>query len=235
MNEVDQNLHRLERARRRNGWQWLAVAIVLAVLVGVGLFALGTADGARDDVKGLNATLSQQAVRVQNLEEALSAQRAQFQACKDKYPGSAGCTTPVAPAPGQVGPQGVPGFQGNPGNQGIQGPRGLQGPPGLQGPQGLDGRPGLDGGTGPQGHPGDAGSPGPNGASGAPGDLGPQGPQGDQGPKGDTGDQGPSGKDAPAITGFSFGSDPTDCKLIVTLSDGSSYVTPAPPVFCAST
>ena len=186
--EVEKNVRHLRDERRGLGRWLLALGLACAILTGGVWFAVSDAHDAHSEVTGIKAAAAERDVRIENLERSLAAQRAQFQACKDKQPGTKGCTTPVAPSPGEIGPQGVQGIQGTegpPGPEGPQGPQGLQGVPGPDGPAGHMGQPGQ---------PGDAGSPGPSGAPGSTGDVGPQGPQGEQGPPGPPGADGKDGQ-----------------------------------------
>lgn len=138
---------------------------------------------------------------------ALTQQRDQFTACKDKPATTRGCTTPVAAEPSVIvkqGSQGLPGLPGLPGSAGVQGLPGPQGPVGPQGPQGPPGA------VGKAGLPGD--SPaclleparciGATGAQGPKGDTGPEGSQGPAGAEGKPGADGKNGTDgAPGLPG----------------------------------
>ena len=126
--------------------------------------------------------------------------------------------------------------------------KGPQGPAGKQGPAGPEGKQGKDGAVGPKGETGPANTlkigtvtngseagatitgTAPNQTlnlvlpKGDKGDTGAQGPQGETGPVGATGPAGPQGDkgaNAPVITGFAIR--PEDYRMIVTLSDGSTY------------
>jgi hypothetical protein len=122
----------------------------------------------------------------------------------------------------------------------IQGPKGERGERGFTGEQGDPGMPGRDGDdapivAGPQGTTGATGSTGQTGATGEPGKEGPEGPQGppgQQGPQGERGADGQPGEPAPEITGFAFQGGPTDCELVITMSNETSYRLPAPGAFC---
>lgn len=141
-----------------------------------------------------------------SLATALSQQRDQFTACKDKPATATGCTTPVAAEPSVIVKQGspLPGLPGLPGAIGPQGPQGPTGPQGPQGPPGAAGKtgpppgcallstacigatgtaglPGKDGRDGLDGKDGAAGTAGKDGADGLPGKDGAQGPMGVQG------------------------------------------------------
>ena len=176
-------------------WYLPAVAVVL-VLLGVATLAYtwvtdDRLDSAQNKIEGLEAGRETSTDRIDNLEAALVAQRAQFRRCRrvtaaqDPY-----CRQPVAPAPGQIGPPGPPGIQG------------IQGPPGI---------PGL---TGPQGPVGATGAQGPAGIPGSPGAPGATGPQGLQGPPG------PAGKDAPRIASFTCTDTAEGVVLRIVFEDG---------------
>jgi len=227
--QTDEAVDALNRRERRRGLAWLGVGVVMALLtVGVGV-AVNDADDAKDETKAIRSEAAERDTKIDNLEKALEAQRAQFEACRDKDANAPGCKEPVAPSPSQIGPQGIQGIQGIPGEQGAQGPQGLQGVPGE------DGEPGP---IGPRGLRGLIGAIGPAGLNGSDGATGPAGAQGPAGPKGDTGAQGPAGpagpagQDAPRITAVNIAGDPSNCALIITLSNEVSYSTPIPPQFC---
>jgi hypothetical protein len=199
-NEVDVAVHKIAAKRKRDGFAWLLVSVVLALLVaGMGA-ALRDAHDAKGDVAAIKSGAQTDHIQIKNLKKSLSAQRAQFQACKGKKAGSPGCTIPISPPAGKIGPQGVQGMQGiagPPGPIGPQGPQGLQGVPGADGKNGahgIQGDPGPAGDPGPPGTPGDTGPQGPEGPTGAKGDTGPAGPKGDTGPTGPKGDTGPEPK-----------------------------------------
>lgn len=200
----------VESARKRRGVGYIGIALVLAVLTGSVGIAVNEADTANDEVTAVRDEATERDVRIKNLEKALNAQRAQFEACKNKSANSPGCTTPVAPAATDIGPQGVQGLQGIPGPRGPQGPQGPQGLQGLQGVQGVPGLDGDDGTNGSKGRPGIAGSDGTDGVNGQPGatgskgDTGVQGPEGPRGPEGQIGPQGPPGTDAEPPETFTF-------------------------------
>lgn len=163
----------------------------------------------------LVTVVMQQAGAISRLSGALTGQRDQFVACKDKPATATGCTTPVAAEPAVVVKQGKTGLQGvggPPGPQGVQGPAGPagpRGPVGKTGPPpgcallstacvGVSGPPGPAGPQGPGGKPGaDSTVPGPEGQQGRPGAdstvPGPEGPAGPAGPGGPQGVQGPQG------------------------------------------
>lgn len=110
---------------------------------------------------------------------------------------------------GDKGDRGEKGDKGDKGDRGSDGATvtGPPGVPGATGDRGMNGNPGIDGKT----------------VVGPPGPEGPQGPKGDTGEKGDKGDRGADGEPAPRITDINTNHDPTNCMLIVTLSDGSTY------------
>lgn len=194
--EVEKNVKHLRDERRGLGRWLVALGVACAILTGGVWFAVNDAHDAHSEVTGIEADAQQRDVRIKNLERSLAAQRAQFLACKHKKASDPGCNTPVASAPGEIGPQGVQGLQGPsgpPGPAGPQGPQGLQGVPGLNGRNGDKGDTGQPGPTGLTGTPGDAGAPGPQGTTGDTGPAGPAGPAGPQGEKGDKGDTGPAG------------------------------------------
>lgn len=185
----------INKAQKRRGVWYILGAFLGAAIIIVALMAMNDADRAREDVSKLKATADVNVTRLGNLEQALEAQRAQFEACKNKKSTTAGCDEPVAPAPGNIGPQGTQGIQGIPGPIGPPGPQGV---PGIQGVPGTDGRdgeagqpgangegipgaPGADGAPGPAGPPGTAGKDGQNGKDGQPGPVGPTGPPGPAG------------------------------------------------------
>lgn len=182
----------VESARRRRGIGYILMSTVLAVLTGSVAFAVRDASSARDDVTAIEQSASKTDERIGGLEQALEAQRAQFQACKNRKPGSVGCKEPVAPPAENIGPQGVQGIQGPPGEDGKDGKDGKDGEQGLQGPQGLQGVPGEDG---TDGSSGTAGSDGESiqGPAGPPGPAGPAGPPGKDGKDGAAGPPGPEG------------------------------------------
>ena len=149
---------------------------ILTVLALLGVIWLGTWSwqvNAEQD-RGIDARAKRLAaveLGGKNLSTALDKQRAQFLACADAKPGTAGCNFPVAPPAKEVAPQIVTGPIGP---QGYQGPQGVKGDIGLTGVNGLAGTNGT-GTNGTDGAPGPAGAkgePGPAGASGAPGAAG---------------------------------------------------------------
>lgn len=222
----EETLRALDAERRRRGYGSLILAAVIAILTVAVWFAFDAADNARDTAAAIRSASVDRDTRIDNLETALDAQRQQFEACRGEKANAPGCSEPVAPSPGQIGPQGIPGIQGIPGEQGPQGIPGLQGPPG---PRGAKGEKGDKGDTGLQGAAGAAGAIGAIGPVGPKGDTGPVGPMGPVGPKGEAG---PPGKDAPTIVSFAFSGGPTDCRLVVTLSDDQTYGTDVPGQFC---
>lgn len=121
----------------------------------------------------------------------------------------------------------------------LKGDKGEQGDPGMTGPKGEKGDPApLI--PGPQGAPGAVGPAGQTGGTGPAGKDGPEGKQGPPGAKGDKGDTGPRGADgqpgepAPQISTFDFAGGPTDCQLVVGMSDGTTYRVSVPGAFCVS-
>jgi hypothetical protein len=151
------------------------------------------------------------------LVSALTQQRDQFTACKDKPASARGCTTPVAAEPsvivkqegrGPIGLTGSVGAAGAVGPTGPVGPAGPTGPAGPAGPAGATGKPGPPpgcallstactgavGATGATGAKGDPGEKGDTGAQGEKGDPGADGSPGPAGPAGATGADGATGK-----------------------------------------
>ena len=233
MSEVETVVADIARDRRRNGAVLLVLGVVLAVLTGAVWFAFSEANTANNAAKESRDDTTAATVRIDSLEKALNAQRAQFEACKDKRPGARGCTKPVTPPAKNVGPQGVQGIQGI---QGVQGPQGLQGIRGLRGLRGFTGAPGEDG-QSIKGDKGDTGATGNTGSAGPPGPPGPTG-TGEKGDKGDTGDTGPAGppgpagQDAPVITEVVIAGQPNDCQLLITMSNSQVFNVPLPAQFC---
>lgn len=195
---TDNPIDVMNAAGRRRGLWYILVAIILAILTVAVFLAVRDADRAKEDVEAIKESRIEDNIRVENLEKALDAQRAQFEACKDKRRNAPGCTKAVAPSSGNVGPQGIPGLQGPPGVTGLQGPQGLQGVPGRDGRQGRPGPPGADG------QPGGAGMNGTDGLNGSDGADGAPGPAGPPGPKGETGTTGPPGPAGESAYPFSF-------------------------------
>lgn len=164
------------RSSRLNGFAYVALGVVLALLVGSLWFALDARDNARQANAALRAQFTY-CTQPDHVDDAVCAEPT------DGEPGQPG-------APGDQGPVGEPGSEGPQGSTGPAGPTGVQGPRGkpgrdstVPGPIGLAGTPGDDGqdAVGPQGQPGPAGPKGDPGAKGDPGDTGPQGPEGPAG------------------------------------------------------
>lgn len=190
----------VNRSQRRRGVWYIVMALVMAALTFGVWLAFSEADQTSEQLQEVRANNQQRDLQIQNLQTSLDAQIAQFEACKDKEPGTPGCISAVSPDASQVGPQGVQGLQGIPGPIGPAGP---------QGPQGLQGVPGVDGEDGQNGADG-ATIAGPTGATGTQGDTGATGPQGDTGPAGPPGPTGPPGatgamgEQGPPPESFSF-------------------------------
>lgn len=180
--DLEQFVHDVKRGDRRTGWMLLAIALVLAGVLGVMLWLIHEADTAKDDRDALAS--------------ALSAQRNQFTYCSQKINiDKPRCAEPVSKPPDAItGPQGEPGTQGQTGPTGRQGP---PGPPGADGKQGVSGDPGATGGSGTAGADGATGSQGPAGEKGEKGEPGSQGPQGE---KGDPGPTCPPGSHSETVT-----------------------------------
>lgn len=213
-NEIEERVDALGRERKRRGWGLIALAIVLVALMGA-IWSLAREMDTQNVKSEQKATIRD--ARIDNLEKALSAQRAQFEACKDKKANTPGCTEPIAPAPGNVGPQGIQGVQGPAGIQGLQGVPGQTGPKGDTGSTGETGASGVNGATGPTGEKGATGTAGTNGEDGATGPAGANGEPGPKGEKGEPGEQGPTGPQGPVGP---QGSMPDSWTMIV---DGITY------------
>jgi hypothetical protein len=220
MTETDRVVAKLHRKQRRSAALWLVVAFVLAFLTLGIAYSLN-----RIHILESNERVSNS--RMTALESALTSQRLQFKACRHVGPNAPGCKSPVAPPVSSIpGPKGDSGFNGLPG---PPGPQGADGPAGNPGRNGANGSPG---GPGSPGLPGESGSPGQTGLNGDPGLPGPPGASGSPGAQGDPGLPGDPGKDAPVITGFSFVGADINCRLHVSLSDGTAYDVPVSPTFC---
>jgi hypothetical protein len=181
------------------------------------------------------------------LTSALTQQRDQFTACKDKPATARGCTTPVAAEPSVVVKQGRRGLTGASGVQGPAGPAGPVGPAGprgVQGPIGKTGPPpgcallstacvgaaGIRGPAGPEGKAGPAGpegAQGPAGTDGKEGPAGPAGPEGKQGPQGETGGQGPQGVSTSSSDCVDDDT-PAGSHWLITYSNGTQETSPGP-------
>jgi hypothetical protein len=187
----------------------------------------------------LGATAYQQSAAITRLSGALTGQRDQFNACKDKPASTRGCTEPVAAEPSMIVKQGGRGPVGLTGDAGPVGPQGPAGPAGPQGPPGATGKPGpppgcallstagvgVAGPQGPQGPQGPAGPAGPQGVQGkdgATGPAGPAGPEGQQGLQGELGAQGARG------VGISSSRCQEDGTWLITYSDGTQETSPGP-------
>jgi hypothetical protein len=174
-------------------------------------------------------TLSSQNQAITTLSEALTAQRQQFENCRNEE-AKGECADPISPDPealigdaGPAGPIGPIGPEGPPGPQGPKGDPGPQGIPGVRGADGLLGAPGntgATGATGARGETGPAGAPGPAGPVGAPG---PQGEVGPAGPAGPAGPQGPAGPAGPQGRGI-FSLECENGNLVVYYTDTTSSV-----------
>jgi hypothetical protein len=208
--ETDAAVHRYEKERKQRGLFMLSIALILALLVGGGLYLKGELDSAEKQNQRRDSKISV-------LEANLDAQRQQFENCKDVSSKVEGCDEPVAPAPENIpGPQGIPGLQG------IPGPEGPIGPQGIQGIQGIVGKAGPPGPKGDKGDLGDTGAVGNEGSTGEPGPAGPQGEAGPAGPAGADGAAGPPGPTCP---------DGYEATEVVLLTDGG----PTPAVVCTQT
>lgn len=154
----------MRRFEGRRRLQWLAFALVAAVVVAVGVAyaAVPDANGvinacyrkSNDDEKG-QLRIVDRAGDCKKNEQALSWN--------------------------QVGPRGPKGDTGDTGPRGATGATGAQGPAGPTGPQGPAGPTGAAGADGAQGPAGPAGAAGADGATGPAGPTGPQGPAGPAG------------------------------------------------------
>lgn len=194
MTEPEQVLDEANKGARRTGLVLLALAVVVALLLGALWFVA-------HDQAGLERTVRRNQSDVAALKSALKAQREQFDYCTQ--PGRKDqryCQEPVAEKPeaitGPAGPQGIPGLPGPPGPPGPSGVDGRDGRDGADGPPGPPGPRGATGANG-VGEPGPEGSPGVPGASGAPGADGKDGKDGPPGPPGPPGPQGPAGPPGP--------------------------------------
>lgn len=187
------------------------------------------------------------------LASALSQQRAQFTACKDKPATARGCTTPVAAEPSVIvkaGSRGLPGLPGATGGTGPQGPQGPAGPAGPVGPAGPQGPPGAAGKTGPppgcallasacigasgpagpKGDKGDPGEAGAKGDKGDPGEVGAKGEKGDQGERGQQGEIGAQGLQGNSVSSTQCITDDTatGSHWLITYKDGAQETSPGP-------
>lgn len=188
--EVEQVVAAHQRAVKRRGLGWIAVALGFALLTGGIAVAIDNANEAKDSFSEVQSKAEARDTKIANLEAALNAQRDQFEACKDQKSNFPGCSQPVAPPAERVGPQGIQGVQGI---QGIPGPRGPSCIEELGYPK-CRGEKGDTGGTGATGSQGNTGQ---TGATGEKGEKGDKGDKGEKGDKGDTGDQGPVGPAGP--------------------------------------
>jgi len=213
---------------------FVRIFVIALLIVAVALFIwvsiLVVAASHRAD--HATSTVQTTARRVENLTNALSAQRQQFVECtRWRHTGARptrrnpACQSPVSPPAHAIGPTGATGASGAIGPQGPQGPQGVPGLPGRPGPRGEPGGDGTDGtagrpgtsvtgapgATGPAGKPGADGAPGPKGDPGPPGPAGADGKPGADGAPGAKGDPGPAGP-AGYPDAFSF-----------TGPDGTSY------------
>lgn len=235
--EVEEHIAHIDQDRRRRAWGVIALGVILGVVTGVAAFALYSADTAHDDVKEIKADGVSRENRVDSLESALNAQRAQFEACKDQKATEPGCSEPVAPPAGDIGPQGLQGLQGLPGPAGKNGSNGANGSNGQDGSNGAAGANGNIGTSGTNGEPGkdgEPGSPGADGKAGTDGTPGAQGPAGPAGPEGPTGPAGADGTNAPKIVNIFFGDDPSACVLVFVFDNGEQIPVDAPAVFCTA-
>jgi hypothetical protein len=155
-----------------------AVALVLAVALGVTLLFSYRDATYRADARRSEARLAALTAAYQQLDEEARAQGIDAPSVEDVTD----TDTPLPPV--VVGPAGSPGSRGTDGTDGSRGRQGLPGPPGPAGAPGATGEPGADG---VNGEPGAAGAPGEPGAAGPPGPVGPQGPTGPAGPAGPVG------------------------------------------------
>lgn len=181
MNEIDARIRSIVNERRRYGWLLVALGIAMAVLTVGTALALGVAKHADNTITEHNRSAQIRDERIKRLEEALDAQRAQFEACKNRDSTHPSCRQAIAPPSEYVGTDGV---------DGVDGIDGRDGRDGVDGKDGKDGRNGKDGATGPRGP---VGPPGPAGPTGEAGPAGPTGPKGEPGAKGEKGDTGPAG------------------------------------------
>jgi len=139
-----------------------ALLLLVALLIGIGVWALATRGSAvedeRDEAGAQALSLSQQI-----LAECDTGQL-QGRICDDARGVIADPVPPVPGAPGPPGPPGrpgadstVPGPPGAPGAPGadstVPGPAGMPGTPGVPGTDGADGAPGQDGTPGAVGPP----------------------------------------------------------------------------------
>lgn len=198
----------------------------------------------------LGTVVLQQGGAIARLSNALTGQRDQFTACKDKPATARGCTTPVAAEPSVIvrqGKNGLNGANGATGAAGVQGPAGPQGPPGpagVQGPPGPAGKAGPPpgcallstacvGATGSQGPAGPAGPEGKQGPAGADGKQGPAGADGAAGPEGKQGPQGEMGVQGPRGVGTSSSQcvdddTPDGSHWLITYTDGTQETSKGP-------
>lgn len=184
MNETDLQIQRFQRETRRHGLFLIFLAIVIALLCALGLWLLSqyaSADRKLDQTKEYS---QRQDTRMGDLEDALEAQRNQFEKCKDAAPETPGCTEPVAPDPEVIpGPEGERGSRGlsciqeigydlcrgPKGDEGDVGKTGVQGRIGMMGQRGLScvEELGLESCRGPAGNDGTDGTNGTDGAGAA--------------------------------------------------------------------
>lgn len=221
--EVTTAIYRLEKEKKRHGIFLLILALVLALLTVAGIWMFDQWNKTDNDLQRSLGFSAAQDSRIGDLEDALDAQRKQFEACKDKPAGAPGCSQPVSPGSNQI--------PGPPGDQGVQGAQGIQGIQGAQGIPGHIGRTGLScvqdlglvacrGPVGPVGPAGADGLNGTNGTNGIDGKDGQNGQDGAPGQKGDKGD--------PGISTASFVCNATDTgiTLVITLDDGTKFNVP---------
>lgn len=190
---TDNPVEVIDQARRRRGIGYIAMGVAMLLVTLAAFVAVRESNEAKTDVDVLEYNSAQRAIRVDNLEKALEAQRAQFEACKDKKSNAPGCRQAIAPPADNVGPVVVEGAPG------PAGPQGLQGVPGRDGVDGDDGV-GIPGAAGANGKDG----VGIDGSDGQPGSPGAPGKDGQPGPPGKDGKDGTNGKDAPSPFPFSF-------------------------------
>jgi hypothetical protein len=189
----------------------------------------------------LGATAYQQSAAITRLSGALSGQRDQFNACKNKPATARGCTEPVAAEPSVIVKQGGRGPVGLTGDAGPAGPQGPTGPAGPQGPPGATGKPGPPPGcallstacvgvAGPQGPKGDSGPAGPQGDQGATGPAGPAGPAGPEGQQGSQGELGPQGQQGVGTSSSQCVDDdtPDGSHWLITYSNGAQETSKGP-------
>lgn len=194
-------------SRSKGSLQWLIVACLLAVAMGIGVVALSQWSTTKDKYTAqANAeVLAQDIVTICESEGKLMVNNRDV--CTK---GEDVLKDPTAPIPGPKGEQGEkgdkgdPGIKGDKGDIGATGPKGDTGAPGKNGLNGKDGEDGLDstflGPTGPQGATGPKGDTGATGPQGETGATGPQGEPGTTGPQGEPGPQGEKGDPPSSIT-----------------------------------